>query len=214
MIPSTSMSSSVSQSSLPPSLGMPDFSKQMKAGFVNLKTSVVGGMSNPTSTSLGMAHSLAYDTNNQANNFGLGAYNNNSGSYDVQYMVDPGVCGQEDNFDDSNNMSSAVNKRKRDREIEAQMIKGDMSASNNLDSSVIEFDYTDYQWNKGEHDRKKDKEREIKSIYNVNESAISRTQNSKHQINSLVLKAQEAELRMTSSKPAKTKAQAAAKYGW
>ncbi len=112
---------------------------------------------------------------------------------------------------------SRANKRKRERDLEIQMLKGDMSGSSRLDAALHNIDYSSFQWNASEHNMQVEREHEIKSVYKVGSNdgsnAPTKMQSSKHQINSLVLRAQETELRNL-NKQTKSRSQAAAKYGW
>ncbi len=111
--------------------------------------------------------------------------------------------------------ASRANKRKRERDLEIQMLKGDMSGSNRLDAALHNIDYSNFSWNASEHNMQVEREQEIKSVYKVgsNSHIPTKMQSSKHQINSLVLRAQETELRNL-NKQTKSRSQAAAKYGW
>ena len=112
------------------------------------------------------------------------------------------------------------NSRKRNREFEESLLRGDTNAIDSLNATEIE---TNNEWNVNEYSTRLQHENELKSSYNFGQNGSNnviiqpnKLQNRRHQINSLAANAQEMEIKLLDSKLARNqgKAQASAKYGW
>jgi hypothetical protein len=116
--------------------------------------------------------------------------------------------------------TSRADKRRRERDIEQQLLKGDLEATDH--SSLVEVRAAP-QWNAHAYNVQRQQEVQIARSFgrtlNPGESlggAPSKTASRKHQITSLVAQAAKTEMLMLDAKGHrnKTKAETAGKYGW
>jgi hypothetical protein len=131
--------------------------------------------------------------------------------------------------------SKANNFRKRDREIESSLLRGDTSfldstdpsSSHLLSSSTNEPQFIDvhsnHEWNAEYYYDQQKRQQELQSIFNFKQNGgdkmlaqPTKLQNKRHQINSLVMSAAESEFEMLEAKgrQMKTKYETQSKYGW
>jgi Mitotic checkpoint regulator, MAD2B-interacting len=106
----------------------------------------------------------------------------------------------------------ALSGRKRDRNIEAELLIG------NIDVVTSSFVAGPAAWDRLKYAEKQKLEEQVNKTYKIGEKIAqpSRLQNKKHQINSLAQAAANVELEMFDAKGArnKSKAETQAKYGW
>lgn len=114
--------------------------------------------------------------------------------------------------------SSSTLKRKRDREIESQLLSGNLASIESIPLRQIEG-YN--EWDKLSYLEQQEKEQSIMKMYtgdgSIKSMALpSKSQNRKHQLTSLALKAAETEISLLEAKGqrSKSKAQTMNRYGW
>jgi hypothetical protein len=126
--------------------------------------------------------------------------------------------------------SKSNNFRKRDREIESSLLRGDTSFLDSNDfteKSANEPQFIDVQhsheWNAEYYYDQQKRQQELQSIFNFKQNGgdkmlaqPTKLQNKRHQINSLVMSAAESEFEMLEAKgrQMKTKYETQSKYGW
>lgn len=125
--------------------------------------------------------------------------------------------------------------RKRDREIESSLMRGDITAANEIiqgdgnegyDRSgagkIMDIQHN-HEWNSDDYYTQQKRQKELQSIFNFKQnggdkmlSQPTKLQNKRHQINSLVMSAAESELELLEAKgrQLKTKYETQSKYGW
>jgi hypothetical protein len=125
---------------------------------------------------------------------------------------------EQPNLDTQRTDDSALNKRKKDRAIEMQLQSGDMST---LDQVPIREVQGFNQWDAGSYIDQQQKELQIMNQYTNNGAMKSiaqptKTQNRRHQLSSLALRAAETEISLldVKSQRGKSKSQTQNKYGW
>lgn len=115
----------------------------------------------------------------------------------------------------NSNMNNISAKRKRDRDLEHQLLNGNIDSINGSFADVVS---TATEWNSRDYNEQIQREMEVREKYNLTSTSgvPSKNQNRKHQINSLVVKAAEMELMLMEKKNerSRTKAQTQGKYGW
>ena len=111
------------------------------------------------------------------------------------------------------------NKKKRDRDIELQLLAGDLSALDNRPNTIRELD-VDHTWDVQKYTDQQISEHEIRKGFGLGTSKslmqVSKQQNRKHQLNSLAIKAAETELSLLEKRSHRmlTKSETQEKYGW
>lgn len=109
-----------------------------------------------------------------------------------------------------------ANAKKRQRELEQQLMSGDLSGIQNAKVNDIR---AGGQWNSDKYNEQQQRELAIQQSFGKAAGSIampSKVQNRKHQLNSLALRAAETELAMLDAKGAliKSKRETQGKYGW
>jgi hypothetical protein len=133
------------------------------------------------------------------------------------------------------NKISKNNFRKRDREIESSLLRGDTSlldsnsselltGSDDLNSRAQFIDVQhNHEWNADYYYNQQKRQKELQTIFNFKQnggdkmlSQPTKLQNRRHQINSLVMSAAESEFELLEAKgrQMKTKYETQSKYGW
>ena len=120
-------------------------------------------------------------------------------------------------------MNNAVheksNKKKRDRDIELQLLAGDLSALDNRPNTIKELDI-EHTWDVQKYTDQQIREHEIQKGFGLGTTKslmqVSKQQNRKHQLNSLAIKAAETELSLLEKRNHRmlTKSETQGKYGW
>jgi len=111
------------------------------------------------------------------------------------------------------------NKKKRDRDIELQLLAGDLSALDNRPSTIKELDI-EHTWDVQKYTDQQIREHEIQKGFGLGTTKslmqVSKQQNRKHQLNSLAIKAAETELSLLEKRNHRmlTKSETQGKYGW
>lgn len=114
-------------------------------------------------------------------------------------------------------ITSTTLKRKRERDIESQLLSGNLSS---LESIPVQEIGGFNSWDKGSYIEQQEREQEILNMYTGNGpkslAQPNKVQNRKHQLSSLAMKAAETEIAMLESKgqKSKSKAQTMNRYGW
>jgi hypothetical protein len=120
--------------------------------------------------------------------------------------------------------------RKRDREIESSLLRGDtslldpMTGSDDLKggAQIIDVQHN-HEWNADYYYNQQKRQKELQTIFNFKQnggdkmlSQPTKLQNKRHQINSLVMSAAESEFELLEAKgrQMKTKYETQSKYGW
>lgn len=115
------------------------------------------------------------------------------------------------------NFDSSGSKKRRAREIELQLMKGDLETLNSLPTKDIQADHS---WDSLEYMEQQEREASIQRSFSIGTSASmmqpTKNQNRKHQLTSLVFRAAQTELALLDAKShrMKTKAETQRKYGW
>ena len=123
-------------------------------------------------------------------------------------------------FDDAGDNSSAGSNRKRNRQMEAELLNGNINVVDKSNCAAT----GPMEWDQKKYVEKQKFEQQVNNAYNfggTNGSTKliaqpSRVQNKKHQINSLAMAAANVEMEMFDARGVrnKTKAETQAKYGW
>ena len=111
------------------------------------------------------------------------------------------------------------NTRKREREIQNLLLRGDVTGAMDLSGSSMKEVKQDTTWDDSRYREQKQKEAEMQKMFGGSNSMIAqptKNQNRKHQINSLVYSAAQSELELLEARArqGKTKSETQAKYGW
>ena len=122
---------------------------------------------------------------------------------------------------DYGNINSSIGRKKRDRDIEQQLISGNLDAAQTMGGGVREMRASS-DWNAQAYTMQKQNEAELHRAFFAakgGEKAIapvSKLQGRKHQINSLVLQAAKTELSLLNAKGDRnlSKQETRTKYGW
>lgn len=116
--------------------------------------------------------------------------------------------------------SSASQKKRQQRELEQMLLSGDLSALDGAQAKIQDINVTS-EWDAAQYVDQKSKEAAIMRQYTSNGALKSvvlptKSQNRKHQLTSLAMKAAETEIAMleASASRGKTKSQTASRYGW
>ena len=111
-----------------------------------------------------------------------------------------------------------TNKKKRDRELEQQLLSGNLAALPD-DAPTMEMN-ANHQWDATKYTDQQQREAMIFKEFGVtqqkNLAQPTRQQNRKHQLSSLAIKAAQVELSMLDARGSrmKTKSETQGKYGW
>lgn len=116
-------------------------------------------------------------------------------------------------------MQSPVSRKKRERELEQQLLAGDLSALKHARVTTVD---THFDWDARNYMDGQMKEVMIRKAYagdggsKLAAQQPNRVENRKHQLTSLAHKAAETEIALLEarSQRAKTKSQTQSKYGW
>ena len=122
---------------------------------------------------------------------------------------------------DYGNINSSIGRKKRDRDIEQQLISGNLDAAQTMGSGIREM-RANSEWNAQAYTMQKQNEAELHRAFFAakgGEKAIapvSKLQGRKHQINSLVMQAAKTELSLLNAKGDRniSKQETRSKYGW
>ena len=112
------------------------------------------------------------------------------------------------------------NKKKRDRDIELQLLAGDLSALDNRPNTGIKELDIEHTWDVQKYTDQQIREHEIQKGFGLGTTKslmqVSKQQNRKHQLNSLAIKAAETELSLLEKRNHRmlTKSETQGKYGW
>jgi hypothetical protein len=125
---------------------------------------------------------------------------------------------QEQAEEDALEQQMPAHKRRKGRDIELQLLAGDLSGIQN--SSAVQDISTQHQWNEMRYTEQQEREREVQRGFGIGMNKmltqVSKQQNRKHQLSSLAMKAAETELAMLDKRGARnlTKSETQGKYGW
>jgi hypothetical protein len=126
--------------------------------------------------------------------------------------------GYDDSSADGSDLNQMSHKRKREREIEAALLSGNLDAA--TAAGIVKELRATNDWDESMYTATQQREAEVNASFKIgSNSAISqptRTQSRKHQITSLAAQAAKTELAMLDAKGKrlKTKAETMSKYGW
>jgi len=118
-----------------------------------------------------------------------------------------------------NELMEKSNKKKRDRDIELQLLAGDLTALDSRPNTIKELDI-DHKWDIQKYTDQQIREHEIQKGFGIGTTKslmqVSKQQNRKHQLNSLAIKAAETELSLLEKRNHRmlTKSETQGKYGW
>eukprot|EP01038_Epipyxis_sp_PR26KG_P009942 gene9942-13375_t len=122
-------------------------------------------------------------------------------------------------YSDNSSSNAHSNRKKRDRDIEIQLMNGDLSVINNEEVKTTEINAS-RSWDSEKYKTQLEREAMVYKEFNFNGATSAnqptKTQNRKHQLNSLLFKAAETELALLESRGnrSKSKSETQGKYGW
>jgi hypothetical protein len=124
---------------------------------------------------------------------------------------------------DGGEESRMVYSRKRDRNLEQELLSGNVEAISSNNNAKVLMSAPMEKWDPSKYEERHKKEMQAQSVFNLGQKGQdkmvvqpSRLQNRRHQINSLVANAAQVELELMEARGArnKTKSETQAKYGW
>jgi hypothetical protein len=116
------------------------------------------------------------------------------------------------------NENKATNKKKRDRDIEYNLLNGNLSVID--DVAIAKEINVSHAWNPEKYKEQQEREASVQKEFSLTHGSSfmqpTKTQNRKHQLTSLVFKAAQTELALLESRSSKmkTKSETQGKYGW
>jgi hypothetical protein len=125
---------------------------------------------------------------------------------------------QEEAEEDALERDMPAHKRRKGRDIELQLLAGDLSGIQN--SAAVQDISTQHQWNEMRYTEQQEREKEVQRGFGIGMNKmltqVTKQQNRKHQLSSLAMKAAETELAMLDKRGARnlTKSETQGKYGW